>query len=78
MPSPSGLFHSQFQPRPYWWQAYEPAAGDIAELPRQARVAIIGAGYAGLACALELARHGTDAVVLEANASDPEVLFDQL
>ena len=34
-------------------------------MPREARVAIVGAGYAGLATALELARHGVDAVVLE-------------
>ncbi|HUF45260.1 MAG TPA: FAD-dependent monooxygenase, partial [Aestuariivirgaceae bacterium] len=63
MPSSSGLFHSDFQPRPYWWQAYEPVAGEPAELPRQAAVAIIGAGYTGLACALELAKQGIEAVV---------------
>lgn len=68
MPSPSAPFHADFQPRPFWWEAYEPAAGDPAELPREARVAIIGAGYAGLACALELAKRGIEAVVLEAEA----------
>jgi len=68
MPSSSGLFHPDFQPRPYWWQAYEPEAGEPAELPRQAAVAIIGAGYTGLACALELAKQGIEAVVLEAHA----------
>ncbi|HUF43895.1 MAG TPA: FAD-dependent oxidoreductase, partial [Aestuariivirgaceae bacterium] len=52
----------------YWWQAYEPVAGEPAELPRQAAVAIIGAGYTGLACALELAKQGIEAVVLEAHA----------
>jgi glycine/D-amino acid oxidase-like deaminating enzyme len=31
-------------------------------------VAIVGGGYAGLSAALELAKHGIDAVVLEANA----------
>jgi glycine/D-amino acid oxidase-like deaminating enzyme len=31
-------------------------------------VAIVGGGYAGLAAALELARHGVEAVVLEAGA----------
>jgi glycine/D-amino acid oxidase-like deaminating enzyme len=36
-------------------------------VPRSARVAIVGGGYAGLSTALELAKEGTDAVVLEAN-----------
>jgi glycine/D-amino acid oxidase-like deaminating enzyme len=36
-------------------------------VPRAARVAIVGGGYAGLSAALELAKHGIDAVVLEAN-----------
>ena len=35
-------------------------------MPAEARVAIVGAGYAGLSTALELARHGVDSVVLEA------------
>ena len=30
------------------------------------RVAIVGGGYAGLSAAMELAKHGIDAVVLEA------------
>jgi len=29
-------------------------------------VAIIGAGYAGLACAIELHKHGVDCILLEA------------
>ena len=37
-------------------------------MPREARVAIVGGGYAGLAAALEFAKHGIDAVVLEAGA----------
>ncbi len=36
-------------------------------MPREARVAIVGGGYAGLSAALELAENGIDAVVLEAN-----------
>jgi glycine/D-amino acid oxidase-like deaminating enzyme len=59
------IFHPDFAPEPFWWEAYRPVAGDLAELPRAARVAIVGGGYAGLAAALELARHGIDAVVLE-------------
>src|SRR6185437_2035672 len=42
--------------------------GDLADVPREARVAIVGGGYAGLAAALELARLGVEAVVLERGA----------
>jgi glycine/D-amino acid oxidase-like deaminating enzyme len=61
------MFHKDFTPTPYWWEAYRPTAGDLADVPRAARVAIVGGGYAGLSAALELAKHGIDAVVLEAN-----------
>src|SRR5439155_22519736 len=59
------IFHPDFQPRPYWWEAYAPAAGELVEVPKEARVAIVGGGYAGLAAALEFAKHGVEAVVLE-------------
>src|ERR1700730_949197 len=61
------IFHRDFTPTPFWWEAYRPSAGELAEVPREARVAIVGGGYAGLSAALELVRHGIDAVVLEAN-----------
>src|SRR5436305_7255137 len=61
------IFHRDFKPIPYWWEAYTPTAGDLVDAPRTARVAIVGGGYAGLSTALELAKHGIDAVVLEAN-----------
>src|SRR6266446_9861408 len=61
------IFHRDFTPTPYWWEAYTPTAGELADLPRSARVAIVGGGYAGLSTALELAKHGIAAVVLEAN-----------
>jgi glycine/D-amino acid oxidase-like deaminating enzyme len=59
------IFHRDFTATPYWWQAYKPVAGELVEVPRSARVAIVGGGYAGLSTALELAKHGLDAVVLE-------------
>jgi glycine/D-amino acid oxidase-like deaminating enzyme len=37
-------------------------------VPRAARVAIVGGGYAGLSAALELSKHGIDAVVFERGA----------
>ena len=61
-----GIFHRDFAPTPYWWEAYTPTAGEPTDVPREARVAVVGAGYAGLSTALELAKHGIDAVVLEA------------
>jgi len=61
------IFHRDFTPTPYWWEAYKPSADELVEVPRAARVAIVGGGYAGLSAALELAKHGIDAVVLEAN-----------
>src|SRR5271154_882198 len=63
----SDIFHRDFTPIPYWWEAYTPPAGELVDVPRTARVAIVGGGYAGLSAALELAKHGIDAVVLEAN-----------
>jgi len=67
MADPS-IFHPDFKPVPYWWEAYAPTAADPIEVPHQARVAIVGGGYAGLSTALELAKNGIAAVVLEAGA----------
>ena len=61
------IFHRDFTPTPYWWEAYRPEIGELADVPRETRVAIVGAGYAGLSAALELVRSGIDAVVLEAH-----------
>jgi glycine/D-amino acid oxidase-like deaminating enzyme len=61
------IFHKDFTPTPFWWEAYRPTAGELVNVPRTARVAIVGGGYAGLSAALELTKHGVDAVVLEAN-----------
>jgi glycine/D-amino acid oxidase-like deaminating enzyme len=61
------ILHRDFRPEPYWWEAYRPVAGELVDVPQQARVAIVGGGYAGLSTALELAKHGIGAVVLEAN-----------
>ncbi len=60
------VFHPDYKEQPFWWEAYAPAGTDPLDVPRKADVAIIGAGYAGLAAALELSRSGFHAVVLEA------------
>jgi NADPH-dependent 2,4-dienoyl-CoA reductase/sulfur reductase-like enzyme len=62
----SDVFHTGFKSMPYWWEAYQPTAQDPVDLPKRVRVAIVGAGYAGLSTSLELAKHGIDCVVLEA------------
>src|SRR5262249_56018721 len=63
---PNDILHKDFKPEPYWWIAYKPTAGDLVDVPRRARVAIVGGGYAGLACAIELADAGIEACVVEA------------
>ncbi len=64
---PETIFHRDFKPQPYWWEAHEPKALPEVELPKSIRVAIAGAGYAGLNAALELSRQGLDCIVLDAN-----------
>jgi glycine/D-amino acid oxidase-like deaminating enzyme len=64
--SGNDIFHRDFQIKPWWWEDYEPQAVDLQDVPTGTTVAIIGAGYAGLAAALELHKQGIDAVVLEA------------
>ncbi len=61
------IFTNDFKPRPFWWEAHEPKPLPEVELPKQARVVIVGAGYAGLNAALELNREGLDCIVLDAN-----------
>src|SRR5215475_1995353 len=63
----SALFHPDFKASPYWWEVWRPNADGSAEPPSRADVAIVGAGYGGLATALELRRGGADVVVIEAN-----------
>lgn len=60
------IFHKDFQIKPWWWEAYEPQALDLADVPGTADVAIVGAGYAGISAALELAKNNINAVVFDA------------
>jgi glycine/D-amino acid oxidase-like deaminating enzyme len=62
----NSILHRDFKEAPYWWEAYKPTAGTLIDIPMTARVAIVGGGYAGLSCAIELADAGIDSVVLEA------------
>ena len=60
------IFHPEFKAMPYWWEAWRPNAEGSVEPPARCDVAIVGGGYAGLAAALELARGGASAAVIEA------------
>ena len=62
----SDIFHTDFQAKPFWWEAYQPTIAKAIDVPHTARVAVIGGGYAGLCAAIELHKLGLDAVVLEA------------
>ena len=60
------IFSKDFKAKPYWWEAYRPAELPDTPLPRDVPVLIVGAGYAGLNAALELAKHGVESLVLDA------------
>jgi glycine/D-amino acid oxidase-like deaminating enzyme len=62
----NSLFHPDFKSRPYWWDQYEPETLPEVELPKSVAVAIVGAGYAGLSAALELARQGVECLAFDA------------
>ena len=60
---------ADFKSTPYWWDlAPRPDIADGAP-PAEAEVVIVGAGNVGLSAALTLARRGTEAVVLDAEAA---------
>ncbi len=51
---------------PFWHQAAPLDRRENEALPKKADVVMIGGGFTGLSCALELARLGRDALVLDA------------
>ncbi len=62
------LFHPDFKPEPYWWEAARPDTAPTQTLPDKSEILIVGSGYGGLATALELRRNGRDVTVCEADA----------
>lgn len=63
------LFAPGFKTEPYWWERTPRPAMADATLPQRVDVAIVGAGYTGLAAALQTARGGRDTLVLDAEAA---------
>ncbi len=63
------LFTPEFTTDPFWWEAWRPSVErGRRDVPARADVVLIGGGLASLNAGLELARSGTNAVVLEAGA----------
>jgi gamma-glutamylputrescine oxidase len=57
-----------YREEPVWWHDTRFPQIPAGPLPREADVAIIGAGYTGLCAALTMARHGKRVVVLDKDA----------
>ena len=60
------LFHPDYKPEPFWWEAARPGTTYSTNLPTQTEIFIVGSGYAGLSAALELAREGRSVTVVDA------------
>ena len=59
------IYSRDFKAAPWWWEAWTPDNALSQDPPARTDVAIVGGGYGGMATALELARSGAQAVVLE-------------
>jgi glycine/D-amino acid oxidase-like deaminating enzyme len=66
--STDDIFAPGFATTPFWWGDAPPEPADREAPPGRVDVAVIGSGYCGLSCALELARAGTRVVALDKGA----------
>lgn len=57
---------SELKLTPYWWEAAPRPDAKHIDIPANADVCVVGAGYAGLSAALRLARAGRSVVVFDA------------
>ena len=62
------IFHPDYKREPFWWEAARPGTQYSTDMPAVTEVLIVGSGYAGLSAALELARAGRSATVVDAMA----------
>ena len=60
------IFADNFTEEPLWWRDAGPVDLSGAPSSGDTDVLIVGSGYAGLSCALELAKDGMDVTVVEA------------
>lgn len=66
----AGLFTEDFLEQPYWWNAAHPNNTPETKIfhgGSSADVVIIGSGLTGIVAAMELARTGTDVIVVDAD-----------
>jgi len=61
------IFTEDFSTDPWWWQGFRPPEA-TEDLSARVGTLVIGAGYAGTACALRLAEAGEEVLVVEAGA----------
>ena len=62
------LFHPDYKPEPFWWEAARTGTAHSTDLPAATEIFIVGSGYSGLSAALELARNGRSVTVVDAMA----------
>ena len=62
----SDLLTSDFKAAPFWWDSAPLVDRTAIEVPEKCDVAIVGSGYTGLCAAIELASHGRQCVVFDA------------
>lgn len=64
------MFSYDFKEQPYWWDAWDPRTCIANEpvIASESDVVVIGAGYAGISCALELADKGISVTVVDEQA----------
>ncbi len=61
-----GLFHPDYKPEAFWWEAARPGIEHSTDLLAATEIFIVGSGYSGLSAALELARGGRTVTVVDA------------
>lgn len=64
----SEVLSADFKPTPFWWEDVPRRPAAERNLPEDADCVVVGSGYAGLSCAIELIRQGRSVAVVEAKS----------